>query len=348
MSNIQPRLAATVFCFFSFLASAQPQIELPKPSGPYAVGTLTYDWQDRSRVEKATGQGNRQLVVQVWYPAVSGAAAERATYVPRLQAYKSVWDKDRMEQSDKVVVHAIKSAEVRKGQYPVVIISHGWQSTRSMLTSFIEDLASRGFIVVGIDHPYMGRIALKDGTVTEPREDQFKNAAEIYDYYTQDALFVLKTLAKLGPEDSILRGHLNLQKTASIGHSSGFIAAGGACISDPRVKACVNLDAPGTPLERLSQIKKPLLWMRLQRAEPLPSAFLKAKALPVWEVTLHDANHGSVTDWDYVFAKDSDERDRAAMRLKQIEDYVAQFLKDYLQDSRSMPSPAPGVDVTVH
>ena len=50
---------------------------LPKPSGPYDVGTQIFTWEDTTRFEWFTtySKDYRKIVVQIWYPAdyISGA-----------------------------------------------------------------------------------------------------------------------------------------------------------------------------------------------------------------------------------------------------------------------------------
>jgi len=50
-----------------------PIFRFPTPTGPYAIGTLTYHWIDAGRPEVFTADPDdrRELMVQVWYPAVA-------------------------------------------------------------------------------------------------------------------------------------------------------------------------------------------------------------------------------------------------------------------------------------
>src|SRR6266511_6490533 len=67
-----------------------PVFRLPQPSGPYAIGTLTYHWVDNARPEIFTDDPNdrRELMVQIWYPAAGNPSSPRAPYVtdPRVLA----------------------------------------------------------------------------------------------------------------------------------------------------------------------------------------------------------------------------------------------------------------------
>jgi alpha-beta hydrolase superfamily lysophospholipase len=86
-------------------------------------------------------------------------------------------------------------------RFAVVLLSHGWEGTRSEYTSVAEDLASHGYAVFGVDHPYMGRIALPIGEVTEPTERQFHCPAEIVAYYARDLEFVIARIGEMNRED---------------------------------------------------------------------------------------------------------------------------------------------------
>jgi hypothetical protein len=51
-----------------------PIFSLPKPSGPYGVGTFEYSITDDSRKERYSPARNRELYVEVWYPAERSAS----------------------------------------------------------------------------------------------------------------------------------------------------------------------------------------------------------------------------------------------------------------------------------
>lgn len=54
------------------VASATDMVQVLPPSGPYAVGTVVHNWIDPSRLEGASENptDRRQLIVQLWYPAI--------------------------------------------------------------------------------------------------------------------------------------------------------------------------------------------------------------------------------------------------------------------------------------
>jgi hypothetical protein len=315
------------------------QVELPAPSGPSAVATKIYHWTDRSRLEKATNNSHdfRQLVVQVWYPT-EDASGPLSPYVPMLAAYRHVWEDPDWEIAGRVVTHSRANKTPLSGaKFPIILFSHGWQGTRSEYTSIAEDLASRGYVVFGIDHPYMGRVALPNGSVTEATEDQFQSALEIQQYYAKDVQFAIDNVMALDAADAdgTFTGRLMLSRIAAMGHSSGFAGVAAACRVDRRITACVNVDAPGFSAAQLAGLHQPLLWLRLERAGPVPAEFLKTASSSVYELRIVGTNHGSVEDWDYLEAKSPAQRSDALEHLQLIRKYLNAFLGVELRGEQS-------------
>lgn len=326
-------------------------IELLAPTGTFSIGTKIYNWVDRSRHEQASKNAAdfRQVVVQVWYPTAD-RSGHLSTYVPMLSSYRHIWEGSDIHVASRTVTHSQLDAKAMSGiQFPVVLLSHGWEGTRSEYSSIAEDLASHGYAVFGVDHPYMGRIALPDGEVTEPTESQFRSPAEIVAYYTKDLEFVIDQITELnrGNSDKTFAGKFDLARIAAIGHSSGFVAASGACRLDARLRACVNIDAPGYRAGDLAGLKQPLLWIRLQKADAVPAEYLRTAASVVYELQIEGANHGSVEDWDYLKAASLAQREAAANVLQIIRRYMEAFLSRHLNHQNSdlldPGSPKPGI-----
>src|SRR5882672_11481302 len=72
---------------------AATKLELPVPSGPFAVGRIAYHWTDSSRREPFSLQmgAPREVMVYVWYPAAkSKVAGQTAPYLPDFSAAQKV------------------------------------------------------------------------------------------------------------------------------------------------------------------------------------------------------------------------------------------------------------------
>jgi predicted dienelactone hydrolase len=136
-------------------AKAQDAL-LPEPKGPYAVGTTRLLLVDRSRPELFTADPDdfREIPVRVWYPADSAEGASVAPYyenaediVTRFGYPKSLLELETHSKFD------IPVSEHRAA-YPVIIFNHGWGEHAVQNTVLMEELASRGYVVVSLSHPY--------------------------------------------------------------------------------------------------------------------------------------------------------------------------------------------------
>lgn len=63
------------------LPLAIPMFSFATPTGPYAIGTLTYDWVDQKRADFGDPAQKRELMVQIWYPARPAPQAQPDTYI---------------------------------------------------------------------------------------------------------------------------------------------------------------------------------------------------------------------------------------------------------------------------
>lgn len=245
-------LAAASIAPFTVL----PVPTLPAPSGPFAVGTTTYRWVDGSRPETATDAADdrRNVIVQAWYPAADRASGPTSVYMdglerlpPKVQMLPGfvLWSFDAVD------THAVVEAPVSpaRPRWPVVIFSHGYGAARAFYTGMAVDLASRGYIVLALDHPYESALVeLADGTLALPIErflpgdpDRARYMEQRQSPRVKDIRFVVDRLTAdegMGP----LAARADLSRIIAAGHSFGGSAAIGALGEDPRIVAGADLD----------------------------------------------------------------------------------------------------------
>src|SRR5688572_3753168 len=163
---------------------------LPEPTGALAVGRDRLSWVDAVRPEIVTPDQNdkREYVLESWYPAVRGSGAD-PSYLPDLSRVRGgliesgefAWYEVLGMQL--VRSHARVGAEVFDGRspHPVVVLSPGNATNVEFYASLAEDLASRGFVVLAINHPYdVAAVALSDGRVAVlPVEEPASMAARV-------------------------------------------------------------------------------------------------------------------------------------------------------------------------
>ena len=231
---------------------------LPEPSGQHAVGRLSYDWVDSTRTDiyAANGEDRRELVVFVWYPAKQGAA-ELAPYLPQPWApVADVLGINVAGSRSHAVLDAALAAD--DSAYPVLLLSpSGFPPL--LLSAIAEELASHGFIVVGVNHTYETPVtAFADGRVvpanpaaiggalgpqTGSHTDVFRQRASVCEYKAADLASVADQLERLNSDRAeLLAGRLDLERFAALGHSFGGDAALEWCRQDRRCRAAVNLD----------------------------------------------------------------------------------------------------------
>ena len=237
---------------------------LPPPTGRFAVGKVTVHWADESRIEPLSPNHEpRELMVDIWYPAepsnvapvnyLDAAAYEKAMGTDGFQDFFREAS-ETLRQG--VRTHALASAPYAGSaeQSPVMIFSPGGGMVREVYGAQFEDLASHGYVVAAISHPYDAivtlfpegrKIAYSDKRwPTTPSVEGEANLNQL-EWHANDIRFVLDELTRANlASSSVLpfAGHLDLSHVGAFGHSFGGIAAAHACQLDRRFKACLNED----------------------------------------------------------------------------------------------------------
>ncbi|KDN81159.1 alpha/beta hydrolase family protein [Kitasatospora cheerisanensis] len=244
--------------------SHQARAQLPAPTGPFAVGTVEVPLTDSAREDPWVPGQPRRLMISVWYPAVP--LGERAPYMapaagahfggPDGMALLNYGVTPGSTDWSRTGSPARKGAPVLPGgPRPVVLYSAGLGDPRAWGTALVEDLASRGYVVVTVDHPYeSSEVEFPDGTlaasvfpglVGRPGLDIGALLRKSMDVRVADTRFVLDRLASLGEVPSLPTGlarSLDLRRIGMAGHSAGGFTALQTMHDDPRITAGVNLD----------------------------------------------------------------------------------------------------------
>ncbi len=247
-------------------AWAFPVPVFPAPSGPFAVGTRVVQWTDPDRPETFTADPDdrRTVVVQLWYPAGrTPAGAPRAPYLGRTEreartvagalADGAGLPGFLFDDAARARTRAVADAPVADGggRFPVVLFSPGSGGARTQNTAWAEELASRGYLVAALDHPYdSAAVVLDDGRTvraatasTGDRDADERLAADWTAIRAADLRFALTRLEGLDRDGTDpLAGRLDTGRVAAAGHSMGGAAALQAARQDARITAVIDLD----------------------------------------------------------------------------------------------------------
>lgn len=260
-------IASTLTFILVALATVIPALlpvpRIPTPSGPYQIGTSIYELVDDSRRELYSGNDEpRRYMIQIWYPAEVKDTDARAPWManaelfaPAIATYIEL-PSYFLDHLSLVKIPAYKDAAVAETDmpFPVILFSHGWNGFNSQNSGQALELASRGYIVVGIQHTY-GAVTtvFLDGTIAPNNPNALPLDANDPNYevvarklVNQWAGDMAHTLDVLGIMASDVRGRfwgrLDLNRVGVYGHSTGGGAAIEFCGTDLRCKAVLGMD----------------------------------------------------------------------------------------------------------
>ncbi|WP_299150472.1 dienelactone hydrolase [uncultured Tateyamaria sp.] len=197
---------------------------------PIGVQTLRATIPDTIDVLNVDGKNvpryDRPMTLEVWYPAALGTA-QGGTYTANLR--------DGVTQVTLTGRAARDAAPAEDAQFPLIVISHGYPGNRYLMSHLGENLASKGYVTVSIDHTdstYADQGAFGSTLLNRPL----------------DQAFVVEHMATLeGPLGAII----DASSTGVIGYSMGGYGAlifGGAGVTQASTEL-----SWGTPAGLLEQ-----------------------------------------------------------------------------------------------
>lgn len=191
-------------------------------TGSYAYETVSFTWTDDARKEEFCADGSSRRVAVQFWYPVSG-----------------------------------------KGEtFPLIVFSHGAFGYRMSNYSAYTELASNGYVVCSVEHPYHAIFSeLDDGEVIPvdkqfmsdifringdgmPEEENFRVTRPWIKLRTDDLNFVMDEITRLcGEEGAVLPFSItDPDNIGLLGHSLGGAAAVTAGRKRPQVRAVINLD----------------------------------------------------------------------------------------------------------
>lgn len=284
-------VSSIFFVFFGYAQTITEQSILPQPTGMYAVGVTAISLTDSSRTEKYTYHTSfRRVHIDIWYPAIKPENQERAKYLKGFSS-ELIYDIFKSKGIRLSLLDSIKQTPSysyseaafsdNQNAFPVLIFSPGFYFGMAPLYSaFMENLASQGYIVCSISHPYeQPFIRFTNGetaylkkkksqltylelwlaykfqfrspdnpeaieVITRNYLRKLKRFDVMLDLWMDDIQFVLDYffIEKERNFTNSLVQKMDLNRIGAFGQSFGGAVSGQLCLKDSRVRAGINLD----------------------------------------------------------------------------------------------------------
>jgi len=236
-------------------AASALQLKIPAPSGKYSVGMVGLHLVDNSRTDPYVS-GTRELMVSLWYPATSTSGHYQAPWMPSISGAHFLATRGLSPQLVTLPTtagHVLAPVNTALGKLPVLLYSTGLHSDRAMGTALVQDLASRGYLVVTVDHTHdANEVQFPNSRLEVNKMPAGTHSSDTLKVRAADIKFVinqLKTLSTGGNPDA---GHatlptgltksVDMSRIGMFGWSLGGAAVPTAMQLDSRIDAGANLD----------------------------------------------------------------------------------------------------------
>ncbi|AEV30112.1 isoform II [Sphaerochaeta pleomorpha str. Grapes] len=288
-------ISLSLLCLLGTLLSLYlfPVNTMPKPTGPYTVGTDSYELTESGRKE-LYGQEphlDRHIRFQVWYPADTKKGGKLtkwlvdgrkvASGIPVMYKLPDFL----LDHTALVKSHSYKGLPIsnKEQTYPLVIISHGWTGFSSLHSDLGEMFASHGYIAVSINHTYGAAVSVfENGEVVyvDPKALPDRASVSNFDVYSHALVSTFanddRAVLDFMETNPFFSDRIDKQRIGAMGHSTGGGGAVSFAITDSRIKAVLGFDAWVEPID--TNI--------LEKGLQIPNAFLRSEQ---WETGPNNA-----------------------------------------------------------
>lgn len=269
-----------------FLTQRNKTVVLPNPTGSFQVGRTSYDWIDPTRKEIFAEEANnkRKLSVYIWYPAELEESTNNGEYLPgkwKTEQEKSTAMKYLQQNLAKVRTNSYDNAplSMKQSKYPIIVFEPGMGKIVFNYTVLAENLASNGYIVIGVNPTYSSNFtvfsdgstayktskgSIPEGAVTD-KELNYAGS-KLVKTWAADISFVINKMSEMNLEKgNMWSGHIDMEHIGAFGHSFGGAASVQSSLIDERIKASIDIDGYLYGVQKTSQ--KPLMFIMSQHAQ---------------------------------------------------------------------------------
>ena len=315
----------------------------PVPTGEYAVGTRTFTvYNTRKDVLDKNG-AMRHVPARVYYPfnksRTEGLA--RAKSMSRSEAegikkaFKIPLNYDKMEASGENDAHCFKDAPfIEDKKFPLIVFNHGYFSYVEGNSFLLTDLASHGYVVLSVGHPFEGAgTDYDDGTYTlvdkslanrmyhpflggvlaayklTKSKGTPAELAELFEQFqSKYCTFIGSRVDEWITDTDIAVEHAKKEFAGIIdltngigisGHSNGGATAYKVCLTDPEYTCGINIDGGLFGDHKGMTMNKPFMQLSCKANENVVTKGYINHTKPAYKVLFRDMSHMGFSDMKY-------------------------------------------------
>ncbi|XP_033013706.1 platelet-activating factor acetylhydrolase 2, cytoplasmic [Lacerta agilis] len=314
---------------------------LPHGKGAFPVGCT----------DVMVGQTPKGLFFRLFYPCIQQDGAEQPFWIPRYEYYYGISDYMNMNRkwcapllsvtfgSCKIPVSWDAPFKPCSHKYPLIIFSHGLGAFRTVYSAICVEMASRGFVVMALEHrdhsasatyfckldpetPDFPETQIREewlsyqGVPKGQKEFRFRNP-QLHQRANEcirglklirsiDSGKAVVNLLRTDFDLSVLKDNVDLSKVSVMGHSFGGTTAVLALVKEAQFKCAVALDAWMFPLENsvYPKVTKPVLFVNTESFQTAESVAKMKKISAVNKetkvITILGTVHQSQTDFTFL------------------------------------------------
>ena len=316
----------------------------PMPTGKYAVGTKTFTiYNTRKEALDTKGDSMRHIPARIYYPT-SKNTTEGLTKAKSLSRSEAMGIKkifmiplnyDKMEAAGENDSECYVDAPfIKDKKFPLIVFNHGYFSYIEGNSFLLIELASQGYVVLTVGHPYEGtgtdyddgtytiadkslankmyhpywrgilaayKLTKNKGTLQEQAElfEEFQNKyckfiGNRVDEWITDTNFAVEHAKKEFAQILDLTNGIGIA-----GHSQGGAVAYKVCLTDPEYTCGINIDGGLFGDTQGLTMNKPFMQLSCEDNENIVTKGYINHTKPAYKVLFHGMKHMGFADIKY-------------------------------------------------
>ena len=316
----------------------------PMPTGKYAVGTKTFTiYNTRKEALDTKGDSMRHIPARIYYP-ISKNTTEGLTKAKSLSRSEAMGIKkifmiplnyDKMEAAGENDSECYVDAPfIEDKKFPLIVFNHGYFSYIEGNSFLLIELASQGYVVLTVGHPYEGTgTDYDDGTYTiadkslankmyhpywrgilaayklTKYKGTLQEQAEFFEEFQNKYCKFIGTRVEEWITDTNFAVEHAKKEFAQIldltngigiaGHSQGGAVAYKACLTDPEYTCGINIDGGLFGDTQGLTMNKPFMQLSCEDNENVVTKGYINHTKPAYKVLFRDMKHMGFADIKY-------------------------------------------------